>query len=404
MMTQVQAIANDELSIAQTELEQYVTQQANAIAPFDLRAPLKDATQDILRYAEFLASEKTRSRTEYKQLLSDLGWKGEEKKYLKVAAAFENFSPQDLAAIEPATIFQLANNPKKYQPVIDEMLDLPEITQATVRELIQQQHQPRERHDELLSIWRRTRNGGRYCQIPPIHEQDEQTGVILQRAMDDLGLLPQAVVREAMELWQDYQDGRLVPVEAAALPKEMPIEVEPEVQHEDLLTEPWDMAIAIPDLAAEQCSVEEFESVEQCVGDSADNWTFEPEPELDDDTVKLGDYAQPFSLHDVQTSLSPVELLIHTFQTAADWSEISSGLKIHGEYKPLAWEALTPLERRRVMEITPSEIKKLNEAKKSGKIVNFYEVYPGVYKVQIQGHIFWKDVSSSTLDTFLMEL
>jgi len=142
MMTQVQAIANDELSIAQAELEQYVTQQANAIAPFDLRAPLKDATQDILRHAEFLASEKTRSKHEYKQLLSDLGWKGEEKKYLKVAAVFENFSPQDLAAIEPATIFQLANNPKKYQPVIDEMLDLPEITQATVRELIQQQRQP----------------------------------------------------------------------------------------------------------------------------------------------------------------------------------------------------------------------------------------------------------------------
>ncbi len=373
MMTQGSAIATCSQAQAQAELEQYVTQQADAVAPLLSFQSLEVATQDILRHAEFLASEKTRSLSEYKQLLNDLGWKGEEKRYLKVAAAFENFSPQDLAAVEPATIFQLANNSKKYQPVIDELLDLPEITQAAVRELIAAHRTVQKPSTLEPSIWRRTKNGGRYCQIPPIHEQDEQTGVILQRAMDD-GLLPQAVVREAVQLWLDYQQGRLVAVEAAALPKEMPTFVEPVVQHEDLLTEPWLKAIAIPDLAAEQYSVEELESVEQCVGDRADYWTFEPEPELDNDTVELGDYAQAFSPHDVQTELEPIELLIHAFQTAASWREISEVLKIHGEYKQQAWEALTPLERRRVMAITPPEIKKLNEAKKSGMIVDFKEV------------------------------
>ncbi len=283
------AVSNEQ-AIAQAELEQYVTQQAANGAPFDLRAPLSDATQDILRHAEFLSKEKTRSKHEYKQLLNDLGWKGEEKRYLKVAAAFENFSPQDLAAVEPATIFLLANNSKKYQPLIDELLDLPEITQAAVRDLIAAHRTVQEPSSLELSIWRRTKNGARYCQIPPIHEQDEQTGVILQRAMDD-GLLPQAVVREAVQLWVEYQEGRLVAVEAAALPKEVPTFVEPVVQHEDLLTEPWLEAYAIPDLAAEQYSVEELEASEQSCRRSGDRWTFEPEPEKDDDTVKYGDYA-----------------------------------------------------------------------------------------------------------------
>ena len=300
------AVSNEQ-AIAQAELEQYVTQQAANGAPLLSFQSLEAATQDILRHAEFLASEKTRSKHEYKQLLNDLGWKGEEKRYLKVAAAFENFSPQELAGVEPATIFLLANNSKKYQPVIDQLLDLPEITQAVVRELIAAHRTVQEPSSQELSIWRRTRDGARYCQIPPIHEQDEQTGVILQRAMDD-GLLPQAVVREAMQLWLDYQQGRLEFVEAAALPKEMPTLVEPEVQHpeakyEDLLTEPWDMVIEEQETALSPYEVEEFDKGKQCVGDSADSWTFEPELELDDETVEYADYACPALPQDVQTEL-----------------------------------------------------------------------------------------------------
>ena len=385
MMTQGSAIATCSQAIAQAELEQYVTQQANAVARFSHEHELSDATQDILRYAEFLSKEKTRSKHEYKQLLSDLGWKGEEKRYLKVAAVFENFSPQDLANVEPATIFQLANNPKKYQSVIDELLDLPEITQAAVRDLIAAHRKNQERSTLEPSIWRRTKNGGRYCQIPPIHEQDEQTGVILQQAMDD-GLLPQAVVREAMQLWLDYQQGRLVAVEAASLPKEMPTFVEPEVQYEDLLTEKRDVAIAEQETALSRYEVEEFDTEKHYEGDRADNWTFEPEPEKDDDTVEYDDYTQAFSPQEnVSSSLDPTELLIQTFQTAASWSEISFVLKLHGEYEQPAWDALTRLEQRRVMAITPPEIKKLNKAKKAGVIVDFKEVRPDVYQVQLQG-------------------
>ncbi len=53
------AVSNEQ-AIAQAELEQYVTQQASAVAPFDLRAPLSDATQDILRHAPFGEIQKLR--------------------------------------------------------------------------------------------------------------------------------------------------------------------------------------------------------------------------------------------------------------------------------------------------------------------------------------------------------
>lgn len=362
-----------------------------------------------------MAAEKTRDKTECKQLLNDLGWKGEEKRYLKVAAAFEKFAPQELAQIEPATIFRLANNSKKYQPVFEQMLELPEITPSAVRELIEQQRKPRVPKPDEPTIWRQTPDGRRYCQIPPIHEENQQTGIILQKMMDEEGLTAQTIVAEAISLRQAFIEGRLVAVdEAAAKYEEMPTELSLEVQCEDLLTETEDVAmpqaacpkgIAYPQLAAEQYSVEGLESFEQSCSRSGDSWNFEVEPELDDDTVEYGNYSLAFSPEEnVSTSLSPVELLIHTFQTAANWSEISEVLKLHGKYEQQAWDALTRFEQRRVMAITPSEIKKLNKAKKSGKIVNFYEVLSGVYQVQLQGSVFWEPVSSSTLDAFLMEL
>ena len=160
-------------AIAQTQIEQYAEENKSVDAKnFYFRA-LSDATETILRYAFFLADlKKTHSKKEYKQILSKYGFLGEEKKYLKVAAAFEKFSPDNLAPIEPATIFQLAQNSNKYQPVLDQLLDLAEISQPAVRELIKQNRTPKQAKPKKPSIWRRTRNGARYCQIPPIHEVD----------------------------------------------------------------------------------------------------------------------------------------------------------------------------------------------------------------------------------------
>jgi len=217
MMTQVQgAIAApvDEQATAQAKFEQYIEEQADvrsvSASNFAFQA-LADATETILYHAFWLADEKQkRSQKEYRKLLFDKGWKGEEKKYLKVAAAFEKFSPDDLAQIEPRTIYQLAENSKKYQLVIDRLLDLTAITQDAVRKLITQERKPRVPKPEKASIWRRTKNGGRYCQIPPIHESDERTGTTLQKMMDEEGYSAQHLVAEAIALRQAYKEGRLV--------------------------------------------------------------------------------------------------------------------------------------------------------------------------------------------------
>ncbi len=63
--------------------------------------------------------------------------------------------------------------------------------------------------NEPVSVWRQPPGGGtRYCQIPPIHDQD--TGVKLERIVLESGVTPQKVVTEALECYQALKDGRLM--------------------------------------------------------------------------------------------------------------------------------------------------------------------------------------------------
>ncbi|BAY16592.1 hypothetical protein NIES21_24220 [Anabaenopsis circularis NIES-21] len=221
MMTPLQGIVATQVNsqtITQSKFEQSSEHKANRLksAKIDSLAfqRLTDVTKAILHHAFWLAEQKQQlSLRDYKQLLLDHGWQGEEKRYLKIAAAFAKFSPQDVAQVEPRTIYQLAENSKKYQQVINRLLDLSIINQESVRSLIQKQRTPKITKSEKPSIWRRTKNGGRYCQIPPIHEPTEQTGVTLQRMMDEEGLSAQHIVAEAIALRQAYKQGQLVHAE-----------------------------------------------------------------------------------------------------------------------------------------------------------------------------------------------
>ncbi|WP_026082779.1 hypothetical protein [Mastigocladopsis repens] len=225
MMTQVKsaiAAQDDKQAIAKSDFEQQFLEKRNTAVKslvdnsisFQM---LADATETILLHAFWLAKQKQqRSLKEYRKLLAAQGWKGEEKRYLKVAAAFQKFSPQELAQIEPSTVYQLAENSKKYKQVIDRLLDLTAITQEAVRSLIKEQRVPKELKLEKPSIWRRTKNGGRYCQVPPIHETDDRTGTTLQKMMDEEGLSAQKIVAEAVALRQAYKEGQLAFVEKKA--------------------------------------------------------------------------------------------------------------------------------------------------------------------------------------------
>ncbi|MEA5594067.1 hypothetical protein [Rivularia sp. UHCC 0363] len=175
----------------------------------NLPESLGKATSNILHNAFYLAKQKLElSGKAYKQLLREWGWEKEDKKYLKVAQTFEKFSPLDLAEIEPDTLFGLSKQNKKYANVIEQLLDIGSITQEKVRELIKLSRKPRTSKPEKPTIWRRDRNGKRYCQVPPI--DDEVTGVALQHMMDSEGKSAQQIVAEAVALRQAFIEGRLV--------------------------------------------------------------------------------------------------------------------------------------------------------------------------------------------------
>lgn len=212
-MTRVQGVIAPQVE-SQSQLKHYAEQKADITKSVGAEnfsfQTLADVTKTILLHAFWLSEQKQRlSLKEYKKLLCDRGWRGEEKKYLKIADAFGKFSPQDFAQVEPRTIYQLAENSKKYQQVIERLLDFSEITQEGVRTLIKKQRTPRKARTEKPSIWRRVKNGRRYCQIPPIHEASEQTGITLQRMMDEEGLTAQHIVAEAIALRQAYKQGQL---------------------------------------------------------------------------------------------------------------------------------------------------------------------------------------------------
>ncbi|MBD2448683.1 hypothetical protein H6G76_16290 [Nostoc sp. FACHB-152] len=221
MMTPLQGIVAAQVNsptITQSKFEKSTEHKANRAKSVNAEnltfQRLTDVTKAILHHAFWLAEQKNKlSLQDYKKLLQEQGWQGEEKKYLKIAAAFQKFSPQDIAQVEPRTIYQLAENSKKYQKVINRLLDLSIINQESVRGLIKKQRTSKTARYEKPSIWRRTKNGGRYCQIPPIHEPNEQTGVILQRMMDEEGLSAQNIVAEAIALRQAYKAGQLVRTE-----------------------------------------------------------------------------------------------------------------------------------------------------------------------------------------------
>lgn len=439
MMTQC---AIDEQTIAQSELEQYIQAQAASVSPptpGDSFDALAQSTQNILAHALELSQQKENlSKTEYRNLLKQHGWKSEDKKYLNVATAFQQFSPQDLAQIEPATIFRLANNPKKYQSVIDELLDSPEITQATVRELITKQRPSEEPKSEQPSIWRRTRNGKRYCQIPPIHEQNEQTGTTLQHMMDSEGLTAQRIVAEAIALRQAYQEGRLILIAEPSSEEQQPdsgeeqdssintafTELSSELLNDSGEEQDFDTAFTTEsplellntggdeqdfDTASVNAVLDESEpKFDYMSGEDElleDSWTYEPEPEKDDYVVDYGEFAVVTQPQEVSsTALSPVELLVETFQSATTWQEISEVLRNHEDFKQQAWDALTPTEKNRVMRLMPIELRKLSQAKKAGLIVEFKELRGGVYQIWRLGSLLPKVVTASSLETFLAQL
>jgi hypothetical protein len=263
----------DELTISQAQFEEYIADKAEQAAPSNPLTSLFGATTRILRHAFWLANQKAiLPKSEFKKFLNLAGWRSEEKKYLKVATAFANFEPHELAQVEPRTIFQLAENPKKYATVFSALAQLPQITQDAVRNLIKQCRTPRKpKQQEEPSIWRRTADGGRVCQVPPIY--DEVTGVALQAMMESEGATATGIVAHAIALRQEYIEGKLVlNLDLADRPCD-------DVAQEDITPQP-----IILDLDAQFDDESELDDVSSAIEFELETPVLEPQTELDEVT------------------------------------------------------------------------------------------------------------------------
>lgn len=412
MMTQNQgavAIIN-ELSLSSEEFEAYLESQAIEKASqyaASMSWLLADATENILTFAKWLREQQiTLSKIDFKRLVAANGWKGKlQKLYLQVASAFERFLPQDLASIEPRTIFLLAQNRKKYQPVIDQMASLMEITQEAVQNLINAQRKPRFAKIEDPSNWRMD-SEGRYYQVGLIREDNHQTGTIIEEIKEEEGLTAQAVVARGAILLKALKEGRiyvksengeeLLSMDNFSQFVEFFLSEEPVASDSDDLSQLVESVISESPSEVNDFSITTEENSDISVPE-------EVSQEVVNFNIENLTWVNASELTELETE-SQVDLLIQIFQNATSWREISNALVTYSECEQEAWDALTPLERRRVTQLTPVDIQKLSAAKKAGKIINFREVRDGVYQIKCKGFSDWQVVYSSRLDNFLSNL
>ena len=181
---------------------------------------LESSTAEYL-HMSFLLWEYKRaySKREYRELLQEYGWdKGatEEKRALKLASHFEDFAyrPHALIQIPVTTLLKLCSD--KYKSIVDELKQFEDedITCDRVLKLIKEKQAELKKEKELElpekpSIWKRNCRGERYVGLPPLYEKDHQTGILIQKLMDDYGFLPQWIIREAVaDLYEKIAEGQ----------------------------------------------------------------------------------------------------------------------------------------------------------------------------------------------------
>lgn len=424
MITQTEGFSTtslDELVISPTQFNDFMNDANSCVHPI---GALYTSTVLALRHAFWLAKQKaTLPRKEYKEILKQLNWEGEEKRYLKLETAFNIFLPHQLALVELNTLFKIAGNLKKYGSVINQMKALAIITQDKVRSFLKKCRKPRATREETeegeATIWQMI-DGKRACQIGPIY--DQPTGVMLEFMMNAEGRTAQAIIGDAVVI--RYESKYKFLAEASSTLDNVTQEVKvvecsaPALEVETAPTnsyESWDA-----DYVTEEPDLTELETLEECYEDEEvqDVWSFELE-ERDD---SINDY-EFLTSREVESKIeapsyegenifstsptpemAPVDLLIQTFKTATTWSEISEALKTHEEYKQTAWDALTKAQRQRVLDMTPPTVKRLNHAKREGLIADFREVSSGVYEIRYNGCCLWETVFEYRIEEFFVQL
>ncbi|NEU71825.1 hypothetical protein PI95_004345 [Hassallia byssoidea VB512170] len=322
------------------------------------------------------------SKREYRTLLDTYGWdKGtaEERRALKIAENFQEFAtcPQHLAPIPVTILLKLCS--KKYQPIINQLQDYPigGLTCEVVLELIEERkallkaekETSQNSFEEKPSIWRRTPRGERFVQFPPLWEENHQTGVLAQELIDEYGLLPQAILREAIadyhaKLTQEKEQSQeTAESEMVVVDSEIPPQVE------------------ISPIDSEETKKEVISSVEQ----NEQAITLQVREFATDGNRQDGNSPTSSATEQQPVEVEEAFILAEKLRSVDSYYQIRCSLYRHFNVKDQAWELLSPEEKSRIEKLLPQEVLALNEARNSGLIVDFYELETGWFQIFIHG-------------------
>lgn len=170
---------------------------------------LDSSTLGIVELAKALLTDKQNlSKAEFRKMVQAFGWgRGLVQSYIKIGRAFANVEIKKLARIEPRTLFKITASNKFVSVVEGIRNSVGHVTQQLVENLIEACKTPRASLSDKPTIWRAEKDGSRSCVVPPIKEDDQFTGMSIQRAMDSEGMTAQSFVREAAAFREAWSCG-----------------------------------------------------------------------------------------------------------------------------------------------------------------------------------------------------
>jgi hypothetical protein len=339
---------------------------------------LADATISIVDQAFSLALKKqVLSHQEYKQLISSIGWNLKESKlYLKVADAFSSFSADELQEIEPHTIFDLAKHTKKYNQVIKSLKDCGKITQEKVHELIVAHRTPKKAKPDKPTIWKTGRDGEPVCRIPDIMEDDMQSGTIIQKEMDQNGTFPQTVIRKALQLWHDVQEGKLVVQE-----------VEQNTEASENTTSHFDKEDFVEEEEFKYVNLNTFSKCDTSGSETTNYNEDASQAHHNSDNIIVNEVKTPQSTN-IDSSLSddctlPFEQIVETLTRAESWLEVENAIDNYPQSaKSQIWGLLDTATQERFHQLKQEHLTNLEKALQVNDKV-MWEKCPGnLYSLQ----------------------
>jgi hypothetical protein len=172
---------------------------------------LKLASISLVKLAFYLkeqAEELGTKTNKYKSLLKELGMPAAEaNKFVKLGRHAQAFKPEELSNLG---IMMFSLVAPKFDLLWKTMQDKGALTQNELSSLKKELYPTKKvsKSDNPPSIWRQPSGGGnRYCQIPPIH--DQETGVKIQQVIDKEGITAQEATKKAFLCYEEAQAKKL---------------------------------------------------------------------------------------------------------------------------------------------------------------------------------------------------